>query len=125
MIYLSQDQVIVLHDALIEKFGGLTGIRDRSLLESALANPMTAVFGQDMYPTVFDKAASYLFSIARNHPFLDGNKRTASASALVFLRRNGQNPKYKTDELVEFVVEVAQGNKILEEISSYLEQLCS
>lgn len=125
MNYLSLEQVIELHDALIAKFGGLFGIRDLSLLESALANPMTAVFGQEMYPTVFDKAASYLYSIARNHPFLDGNKRAASSCALIFLRYNGKNPTYNVDEFLEFIIEVAQGRKNQQEISKYLEILCT
>jgi death on curing protein len=125
MIYLSLEQVIALHDMLIAKFGGLSGIRERSLLESAIANPMTAVFGQEMHPTVFDKAASYLYSIARNHPFLDGNKRTASSCALIFLRYNGENPRYDVDEFLEFILDVAQGNKSHQEISEYLKKLCT
>src|SRR5262245_7864744 len=125
MIYLSLVQVIELHDALIAKFGGLTGIRERSLLESAIANPTTAVFGQEMYPTVFDKVASYLYSIARNHTFLDWNKMTASSCALLFLRYNGENPRYDTDEFLEFIVQVAQGNKSHQEISEYLKRLCT
>jgi len=122
--YLSAEEVIAIHDALITKFGGLDGIRDRSLLESAVANPTTSVFGQEMYPSVFDKAACYLFSISRNHPFLDGNKRTASLSCLIFLRQNGKEPVYDEDTFLEFIVSVAEGNVEKEEISAYLKSIC-
>lgn len=125
MIYLALEQVIELHDVLIATFGGLSGIREKSLLESAVANPMTAVFGQEVYPTIFDKAASYLFSIARNHPFLDGNKRTASSCTLIFLRYNGKIPRYDTEEFLEFIIEVAKGNKTHPEISAYLKKICT
>lgn len=122
--YLSVDQVISIHDALIVDFGGLVGIRDRSLLESFVANPTTCVFGQEMYPSVFDKASSYLFSISRNHPFLDGNKRTASMVCLIFLRQNGQHVNYDSDSFLKFILSVAEGNVEKEEISAYLRSIC-
>lgn len=124
MIYLSLEEVVRIHDFLIEKIGGLSGIRDVAILESAIANPMTAVFGQELHPSIFDKAASYLYSISRNHPFLDGNKRTATACSLTFLRVNGKKPKYKIQEFENFIVEVAEGNKSHEEISDYLKKMC-
>lgn len=76
-----------------------------------------------MYPTVFGKAASYLFSIARNHSFLDANKRTAASAALLFLRINGKNFDYDSDEFVNFVLDVAQGFKDINQISKHLESL--
>lgn len=124
MIYLSFEQIIELHEHLIKNFGGLHGIRDKGLLESALAAPMMAVFGEELHKTVYCKAAAYLFYIARNHPFFDGNKRTASASALIFLRSNGQLPKYNTADFLEFVVSVAEGKKDLNKISKYFENIC-
>ena len=125
MIYLSLEQVIELHDALIEKFGGLLGIRERSLLESAVAAPMMAVFGEELHKTIYNKAAAYLFYIAKNHAFLDGNKRTASAAALAFLRANGKSIKYDVDEFLEFVVSVAKGQADLDAISNYIGKICS
>ena len=125
MKYLSHDQVIEIHDALVEEFGGLPGFRDRGLLESALASPMMAVFGEELHKSVFDKAAAYLFGISRNHPFCDGNKRTAASTTLIFLRINGKSPKYKTDEFVEFVSQVSQGNFEIPAISNYLKKICS
>ena len=125
MIYLSLEQIIELHDALIEKFGGLIGIRERGLLESAVAAPMMAVFGEELHKTIYNKAAAYLFYITKNHAFLDGNKRTAAAAALTFLRANGKSTKYDVDEFLEFVVSVAEGQADLDTISDYLEKVCS
>lgn len=125
MIYLSFEQIIELHDALIDKFGGLLGIRERGLLESALAAPMMAVFGEELHKTIYNKAAAYLFYIAKNHAFLDGNKRTAAAAALSFLRSNGKSPKYDVDNFLEFVVSVAEGQADLDTISNYFEKICS
>lgn len=125
MIYLSEEQVIELHDALIQKFGGLSGFRDKGLLESSLAAPMMAVFGEELHKSVYDKAGAYLFSISRNHPFNDGNKRTAAAATLVFLRTNGESPSYKTDEFVGFVAQVAEGKFEIPAISRYLKKICS
>lgn len=125
MIYLSLEQIIELHDALIEKFGGLIGIRERGLLESAVAAPMMAVFGEELHKTIYNKAAAYLFYIAKNHAFLDGNKRTAAAAALAFLRANGKHTKYNADEFLEFVVLVAEGQADLDVISNYFGKICS
>lgn len=74
--YLSLEQVLVIHEKLIEKYGGSHGIRDHALLESAVVRPRTSAFGEEAYPTLFLKAAVLLHSIIKNHPFVDGNKRT-------------------------------------------------
>lgn len=87
-IYITVDQAIKVHDGLIKQHGGLQGIRDIGLLTSAMEMPKSAFDGHQMYPTLFDKAAAYLFYIAKNHPFFDGNKRTAAFVALLFLRMN-------------------------------------
>ena len=74
--YLTLEQVLKLHDAVVEKFGGLSGIRDSNLLLSCIESPKMMMFGEDLYPSVYDKASIYLFNIVCNHPFNDGNKRT-------------------------------------------------
>jgi len=125
MIYLSFEQIIELHDALIKKFGGLLGIREKGLLESALAAPMMAVFGEELHKTIYNKAAAYLFYIAKNHAFIDGNKRTATAAALLFLRVNGESPRYSVENFLEFVVSVAENQADLNMISNYFEKICS
>jgi len=97
---------------------------ERRLLESALAAPMMAVFGEELHKTIYNKAAACLFYIAKNHAFLDGNKRTATAAALSFLRANGKSPKYDADDFLEFVVSVAEGQADLDTISNYFEKIC-
>jgi death-on-curing protein len=82
--YLTANQVIAFHDTLIEKFGGLSGIRDKNLLYSALNAPKVSFGGKDMYSSIPEKAAVYLYHIAKNHPFNDANKRTAYVTAIAF-----------------------------------------
>ena len=86
--YLTVEQIIELHDRAIREFGGLPGLRSRELLESAVFAPRHSAFGDDAYPTVPDKAAAYAVSLSENHPFLNGNKRTAAAAMLVLLDVN-------------------------------------
>ena len=86
-VWVLKDTVLALHDQLIAEFGGTAGVRDGGLLESALARPEQLwAYGK---PTVFDLSASYAFGLAKNHPFVDGNKRMALAVAVLFLEING------------------------------------
>lgn len=89
MIYLSLEQIIELHDALIEKFGGLIGIRERGLLESAVATPMMAVFGDELHKTIYNKAAAYLFYIAKIMHFLMETKELQQRRLWHFLELMG------------------------------------
>ena len=89
MTYLTVEQLLFLHSRIIDETGGLHGVRDLKLLQSAIARPKTTVGGKEAYAGVFSKAAALMESLARNHPFLDGNKRTAIAGAGIFLLRNG------------------------------------
>ncbi len=118
--YLTLQQVLRLHDAAIEKFGGLKGVRDPNLLLSSIESPMAAMFGNDLYPTIYDKAAVYLFNIARNHPFNDGNKRTGCGAAYLFLRINKKRILFDDEVYEEFVIKVANGKKTKEEIAYFL-----
>jgi death on curing protein len=124
--FLTLEQVLRLHDAMIDKFGGLKGIRDSNLLASALEMPKATMFGEDLHPTIYDKAAAYLFHIVQNHPFNDGNKRTGAGSAYLFLRVNKVRIIFEStfeDETFEdFVVEVSKGKKNKKDISQFLEQ---
>ncbi len=74
--FISTDEVLAIHANLIRRYGGLSGVRDRGLLESALARPFQSFNGEDLYPSLEQKAAAILESIVKNHPFIDGNKRT-------------------------------------------------
>ena len=78
------EQVLKMHDAFIEKFGGLQGIRDMNLLLSTIETPKDAMFRTDLYPIIYDKAAAYLYHIVQNHPFNDANKRTGLGAAFSF-----------------------------------------
>lgn len=103
MKYLALEEVIELHSALISASGGSEGIRDVGLLESAVAQPQAAAFGQELYPTIAERAAALLFSLAKNHAFVDGNKRIAQAAAERFLLENGFEIVASVDDQ-EFVV---------------------
>jgi len=107
--YLTADQVIKFHDVLLKNFGGLPGIRDRNLLHSALEAPKASFSGKDMYPSNYEKAAAYLYHLARNHSFNDGNKRTAYVATLAFLEVNHVLIKFKMSHLEQIVIDVANG----------------
>jgi death-on-curing protein len=87
--YLTVDIVREIHSGVIESFGGSDGVRDLTLLESAVAAPQASFAGKSPFRDLAEVAAAYLFYICRNHPFMDGNKRTALGACLVFLRLNG------------------------------------
>ena len=110
------EAVIAIHAEVLAAHGGLPGLRDRGLLESAVAAPQASFGGKPLIDNPIEIAAAYLFYLCRNHPFADGNKRTALATALVFLRANGRlrDPGVLQRELADWeslVVEVA-GSKL-------------
>ncbi|MFO0959719.1 MAG: type II toxin-antitoxin system death-on-curing family toxin [Isosphaeraceae bacterium] len=105
--FLSVDQVESLHADLIEQDGGSRGIRERGLLESAVAQPMAAFEGEYLHADLFEMAAAYLFHLTMNHPFIDGNKRIGLAAALTFLDMNGLPIETEHEELYEITIGVA------------------
>lgn len=109
--YLTVEAVKAIHDEVLAAHGGGAGIRDETLLESAVAAPQASMMGQPLISDPLEIAAAYLFYISRNHPFVDGNKRTALAACLVFLKENGLLPdtKLPTNDWEQFVVDVASG----------------
>ncbi len=107
--FLAVDDVVAIHGRMIQQFGGEPGLRDRGLLESAVAMPAARVGGRYLHRGNAAKAATYLFHLCGNHAFLDGNKRTALAAADVFLRLNGASLSATDDELEELTVGVATG----------------
>lgn len=119
--FLSIDEVIAMHDTFLQTFGGLPGIRDINLLISAIETPKGQIFGKDLYPSVYDKAAAYLYHIVSNHPFNDGNKRTGFGAALLFLKANSVPIKFDKKKYENLVVEVAKGKRTKEEIAHFLE----
>ncbi len=111
MKYLSPEQIIALHRLALEKYGGSEGVRDLHLLKSAAIRPLVTTMGQDAYPNLFLKAAVLLESLIKNHPFLDGNKRTAFISAVVFLEVNGYRFNIDQEEAADFVLKIAASSK--------------
>ena len=106
--FLTIEEITFLHADQIASFGGSQGIRDQGLLESALAQPQAAFGGQLLHPTIHEQAAAYLYHLAKNHPFLDGNKRTAFAAMETFLILNGYELTLSDEEAYQMVLDVAQ-----------------
>lgn len=109
MRYLTLEEVLELHRRLIAQSGGTIGIRDRGALESAVAQPQMSFGGEDLYPTLVEKGSALGFSLIKNHPFLDGNKRIGHAAMETFLVLNGQEIAASVDEQEEVVLKVAAG----------------
>lgn len=121
-LFLALDEVLAIHAEQIRRYGGRTGLRDLGLLRSALGMPETTFDGEFLHGTLFEMAAAYLFHIARNHPFADGNKRTALMCALVFLGLNGRRLDAESEALYELVDGVAAGSVDKAEVSVFLRQ---
>jgi len=107
--FLNKIDVLTIHDDQVSSFGGTPGIRDDGLLDSALAQPQATFGGQLLHPTIAEQAAAYLYHLAMNHPFLDGNKRTAFAVMDTFLRVNGHVLKLSDDDAYDLVLAIVQG----------------
>jgi death-on-curing protein len=107
--FLTIEDVAAIHLNQIDLYGGSAGVRDRGVLESALAQPQATYAGQFLHADLFDMAAAYLFHVVQNHPCIDGNKRAGTVAALVFLDINGIQVNAEQDELVDLVLAVAQG----------------
>jgi len=107
MKYIGLEQLLALHVLAIEQFGGSDGLRDLGRLEAALATQRQEVFGEELYQGVFEKAGAMCRGIIGDHPFADGNKRTAMLCALTFLEINGHEFTARPGELEDFAVQVA------------------
>ena len=107
---------------MVKRFGGSHGVRNLGLVESAVARGQSTFGGEFLYNSIFDKAAALLQSLLKNHPFIDGNKRTALTSAGLFLKKNGHRLMNKHKEEVEFAIRVDNGNLTVEQISIWLKK---
>jgi len=115
--WLTKTTVLAIHDVQLSIHGGLPGLRDDALLESALARPRNlAAYGT---PDAAELAASYAFGIARNHPFVDGNKRTAFVAAITFLGDNTVMPEFKETDVVLTVLRLAAGEMTEVELTEW------
>ncbi len=120
LYFLTLEDVLEIHEDQINRYGGQKGIRDHNLLLSALAQPLSTFDGQYLHHTLYDKASAYLFHICQNHPFIDGNKRVAVVSALMFLALNDSPIDYNASALEQLTFEVAQGKIKKEKIAAFL-----
>lgn len=109
-IFLTLDEILALHHDQFRRYGGTPGVRDRGLLSSALGTVSATYGGEFLHQGLHEMAAAYLYHIAGNHPFVDGNKRTALAAALLFLWMNDIEVAAKEEELTDLVMGVAQGS---------------
>lgn len=121
MHYLTLEEILRLHFQIIEDFGGSHGVRDESRLKSVTEAPKQEVFGQEQYPSLFEKAAVYIRNIIGDHPFSDGNKRSAVTVGGIFLLRNGQSLTATPKELEDFAVQVATEHLDVPAIASWLQ----
>lgn len=118
--FLRVDDVLQIHQDQIERYGGSPDLRDPGLLTSAVDTPRAMFDGKYLHSDLFDMAAAYLFHIVLNHPFVDGNKRTGTAAALVFLDLNGIEMEIDDRALVDLVLAVAQGQIAKPEVADFL-----
>ncbi len=122
-IHLTTDQVQEIHAAAIRLFGGSPGLRDVALLQSATAAPQATFGGQSTFADTIEISAAYLFYLCGNHPFVDGNKRVALGSCLVFLEINGYQPAPDGEDWENLTLAVAAGLLTREEITATLRKL--
>ena len=120
--FLTLEQELELHRVSIERYGGSLGVRDTGLLESALAAPQSSFGGEYLHPTLAEMAAAYLFHVVKNHPFVDGNKRTGLMAANVFLATNRVD--FQVDEMVfaDLVLAVAAGEIDKKAVAEFFRQ---
>jgi len=121
-LFLTLDEALAIHAHQIARYGGALGLRNRGLLESAVAMPKARFAGEYLHPSLHEQAAAYLFHLVRNHPFVDGNKRAGLACCLVFLRLNGARIRASDGELVELVVGVAEGRHSKADVAVFLRE---
>ena len=122
MKILKKRQILLLHSVLIAESGGSDGVRDAGLLDSAVNTPFQTFSGQDLYPTVLEKAVRLGFGLIRNHPFIDGNKRIGTHAMLVFLNLNSITLSYEDDELISTILSVASGEMDADGLLKWIQQ---
>lgn len=120
MKYPSKDQIVFLHQELIRTSGGLNGIRDEGLLDSAVLSPLQSFDGEDLYPGLIDKASRLAFGLIRNHPFIDGNKRVGAHAMLLLLYLNDMEMTYEDEDLIQMILRIAAGEAEEEELHDWI-----
>ncbi len=118
-IFLEFGEVLLIHKDQLERYGGTAGIRDIGLLQFASGMPRAGIADRYLHEDIFEMAAAYLYHIVRDHPFVDGNKRTGAVAALVFLAMNDIEITLENDELENMVSSVAEGSKTKADVASF------
>lgn len=120
MRYLTVGEVLDLYSRVMKQSGGGVGIRDLGALESAVAQPRMTFNGEELYPSIMEKASALGFSLIQNHPFIDGNKRAGHAAMEIFLMLNGYEISASVEEQVDIILGVASGNVSREMLLEWL-----
>jgi death-on-curing protein len=120
--YLALDEVIEIHDRAVQEFGGSVELRDWGLLDSCVMTPQQVIFDTELYGSVEEKAAMLFYLLIQDHPFVDGNKRTAVLCLRRFLEVNGYRLTADMDEIYEFTMQVASGQSTKEEVADWVKQ---
>ena len=121
-LFLTLDEVLQIHADMIDRYGGEGAVRDLGLVESAVMQPQMSFGGQSLYPDLPAMAATYLFHLAKNHGFVDGNKRTGAAAAVVFLKLNGVRLRPDEEGLERLTLRVAAGEAKHEEVAEFFRE---
>lgn len=120
MNYLSSEEILLIHHQLIERFSGSHGVRDINRIKSVAIAPAQEVFGKEQYIGIFNKAAVYIRNIVIDHPFIDGNKRTAISCAVMFLKKNNHIFRANLGEIEDFMVKMVVNKLEVLEIAEWL-----
>lgn len=120
--YIPEELVLSIHADLLQRYGGRPGLRDRGLLESALAQPRMTVGGKEVHKTLFEKTAAYGYHVCNNHPFIDGNKRVAFVVMDVFLQKNGWEITAAEEEAYSMMMSLASGKLSKVRLASWLKE---
>lgn len=121
MRYLKLEEVLLIHERILDKFGGARGLRDKGLLDSAVNRPLATFEGKDVYRDIFSKAAVLGYSLAPNHPFVDANKRTTWEAMHTFIEENGYSLTVGCEEIVELMLRIEDKSFEVEQIAKWLE----
>lgn len=120
MRYLTIEEILAIHIEAIQEFGGTAEVLSFDRLWSCVETPQQTMFGEDLYPDIISKAAILFSTLIKNHPFLDGNKRTALAALFEFLARNGYTLEAKNDELYQFTLDIATSVLDKEQVTAWI-----
>jgi death-on-curing protein len=118
-VFLALDEVIEIHHDQIKRYGGQPGLRDIELLKSAIAMPAASFGGDYLHRDIYGMAAAYLFHLVRNHPFIDGNKRTGAVVSVVFLMMNGVELKADEESFLQIILSTAEGKTDKAEVAEF------